>query len=104
MPMKNTPAPASSSRPVRAVRHARGGSAISAPATQYSSTAPGAPVSQESPGAKIPPNDSPNAQTTSPHATLASPAARDHRPRGATSSHIPIPTWIHTEAAAAVIG
>ncbi|MGH3292426.1 MAG: hypothetical protein ACRDP7_11510 [Trebonia sp.] len=92
MPTKNAPVPASSSRPVRAVPHARGGRAISAPATQYSRTAPGAPVSQESPGAKIAPKDSPSAHTTSPHATLASPAARDHRPRGATSSHTPIPT------------
>src|ERR1700733_4376577 len=104
MPAKNAPAPASSSRPVRAVAHARGGSAISAPATQYSRTAPGAPVSQDSPGAKIPPKDSPHAHTTSPQATLASPAARDQRPRGAASSHSPMPTWIQTEAAAAVIG
>ena len=104
MPMKNRPAPASSSRPVRAVSQARAGSAISAPATQYSSTAPGAPVSQERPGAKIPPKDSPQIHTISPHATLASPAPRDHQPLTATSSHRPMPTWIHTEAAAAVIG
>ena len=104
MPRKNVPAPASSSRPVRGVPQARDGSAISAPATQYSKTAPGAPVSQESPGAKIPPKDSPHAHTTSPQARLASPAARDHRPRGAASSHIPIPAWIQTEAAAAVTG
>jgi hypothetical protein len=102
--MKNTPAPASSSRPVRGACQARGGSAISAPATQYSRTAPGAPVSQERPGAKIPPKDSPQVHTARPQATLASPAARDHRPRIATSSHTPIPTWIHTEAAAAVMG
>ena len=67
---------------MRGVPQARAGSAISAPATQYSSTAPGAPVSQDSPGAKIPPKDSPQIHTISPQATLASPAPRDHRPRG----------------------
>src|ERR1700756_3165101 len=41
------------------------------------STAPGAPNSTVSPGAKIPPNASPNAQTTSPHPTLPRRGARD---------------------------
>ena len=68
------------------------------------STAPGAPNSQVRPGAKIPPNDSPNTHTTSPQPTLASPASRDSGPRAATSSQMPIPTWIHTEAAPACIG
>ena len=68
------------------------------------STAPGAPNSTVSPGAKIPPNASPNAQTTSPHATLASPASRDDQPRGAKISHMPMPTWIQTVAAPAWIG
>ena len=77
---------------------------MSAPATTYSSTPPGAPVSQLRPGAKIPPNDSPNTHTTSPQATLASPASLDHGPRAATTSQAPIPTWIHTVAAPAVTG
>ena len=68
------------------------------------STAPGAPNNQVRPGAKIPPNDSPNTHTTSPQPTLASPASRDSRPRAAASSQMPIPTWIHTEAAPACIG
>ena len=67
-------------------------------------TAPGAPVSQLRPGAKIPPNDSPNTHTTSPQATAASPASLDHVPCAATSSQTPIPVWIHTEAAPAVMG
>src|SRR5579862_6272262 len=68
------------------------------------STAPGAPVSQLRPGAKIPPNDSPNTHTTRPQPTLATPASLDHVPRAATSSQAPIPTWIHTEAAPAWMG
>ena len=67
-------------------------------------TAPGAPNSQVSPGAKIPPNDSPKTQTTRPQPTLASPASRDSRPRGAASIQMPIPTWIHTADAPACIG
>ena len=55
-------------------------------------TAPGAPVSQLRPGAKIPPNDSPNTQTISPHVTLAAPASLDQGPRTATMSQVPIPT------------
>ena len=68
------------------------------------STAPGAPNSQVSPGAKIPPKDSPNTQTTSPQPTLASPASRDQVPREAASIQTPIPTWIHTADAPACIG
>ena len=68
------------------------------------STAPGAPNSTVSPGAKIAPNASPNAHTIRPHATLASPASRDDHPRTAKISHIPMPTWIHTDEAAAAIG
>ena len=68
------------------------------------STAPGAPNSQVSPGAKIPPNDSPNTHTTSPHPALASPASRDSGPRAAASIQMPIPTWIHTAAAPACSG
>jgi len=49
------------------------------------------PVSQLSPGEKIPPNDSPNTHTTRPQATLASPASRDHGPCTATSSQAPSP-------------
>src|SRR5215472_16261206 len=67
-------------------------------------TAPGAPLSQLSPGAKIAPNDSPKAHTTRPHATLASPPRRDHRPDLATSNHRPRPAWIHTVAVAACTG
>ena len=52
----------------------------------------------------MPPNDSPNTHTTSPHPTLASPAARDHQPRSATISHRPIPAWIHTAEAPAWTG
>src|SRR5579862_5660840 len=68
------------------------------------STAPGAPVSQVRPGAKIPPNDSPNTHTTSPQPALASPASRDSIPRGAASSQTPSPTWIHTVAEPAGTG
>ena len=39
-----------------------------------------------------------------PNRRRPSPPNRDQRPRGATSSHRPIPTWIHTVAAAAWIG
>src|SRR5579863_1241383 len=67
-------------------------------------TAPGAPNSTVRPGAKIPPNASPNTQTISPHATLASPASRDGQPRTATISHTPIPAWIQTDAAPAWMG
>jgi len=67
-------------------------------------TAPGAPVSQDRPGARIPPNDSPNTHTTRPQPTLTSPARRDIAPRGAARIQMPIPTWIHTAAAAACIG
>ena len=67
-------------------------------------TAPGAPNSQVSPGAKIPPNDSPKAHTTKPQPTLTRPARRDSGPRGAASSQIPIPTWIQTAEAPACIG
>ena len=86
------------------MRQARSGSAISAPATQYSSAAPGAPNSQVRPGAKIPPKDSPHTHTTSPQAMLASPASLDQRPRAAASSQMPSPAWIHTAEAPAWIG
>ena len=88
-------------RPSRGVRQLRSGIASRPPATAYSSAAPGAPNSQVSPGAKIPPNDSPKAHTSRPQATLASPASRPEMPRGAASSHSPIPIWIHTAAAPA---
>ncbi len=52
----------------------------------------------------MPPKASPKPQTISPHAALVAPANRDHRPKGATTSKSPIPTWIHTAAAAAVTG
>ncbi len=52
----------------------------------------------------MPPKASPKDQTRSPQPTDANPPKRDHRPRGATSSHRPIPTWIHTVADAAWIG
>ena len=39
-----------------------------------------------------------------PQAQLATPASRDQSPRGATSKNSPIPTWIHTVAAAAATG
>ncbi len=68
------------------------------------SAAPGAPNSQVRPGAKIPPNDSPKTQTTSPQATLTSPASRDQGPRTAVSIQMPIPAWIQTAAAPACIG
>src|SRR6266568_4812061 len=67
-------------------------------------TAPGAPDSQVSPGAKIPPKASPNTQTTSPHAALDSPASRDDQPVAAAISHTPSPAWIHTADAAACTG
>ena len=104
MPAKKVPRPASSSRPSRGLRQLPSGSAMSAPAITYSRTAPGAPVSQLRPGANIPPNDSPNTQTMSPHATEASPASRDDRPRATAISQAPRPTWIHTEAAPAWTG
>ena len=50
------------------------------------------------------PKASPNTHTTRPQPTLAKPASRDQRPRGATSSQIPMPSWIHTAAAAASTG
>ena len=77
---------------------------MSAPATVYRSAAPGAPNSQLSPGAKMPPNASPKIHTARPQPTLASPPSRDQRPRAAVSSQIPIPTWIQTAAAAALTG
>ena len=104
IPARNAPNPASTARPSRGVRQLRSGSATRAPAAQYASAAPGAPNSQVNPGAKIPPKDSPNTQTTSPQPALASPASRDAAPRGAASSHSPIPAWIHTVAAPAWIG
>ena len=52
----------------------------------------------------MPPKASPKTHTMSPQPALAKPASRDHRPRGATSSQRPSPSWIHTEAAAAWIG
>ena len=52
----------------------------------------------------MPPNASPKTQTTSPQPALTSPAERDHAPRGATSSQTPMPSWIQTAEAAAVIG
>ena len=67
-------------------------------------TAPGAPVSQLRPGAKIPPNDSPNTQTARPQPTLATPASLDQSPRGATMSQAPMPIWIQTLAAPAWMG
>ncbi len=56
------------------------------------------------PGGEEPPKDSPNTHTSSPQPAPASPPRRDQRPRGATSSHRPRPTWIHTVAAAASTG
>ena len=67
-------------------------------------TAPGAPVSQLRPGAKIPPNDSPNTQTIRPQPMLAAPASLDQGPRAATMSQAPMPTWIQTLAAPAWMG
>ena len=104
MPARNTPVPASTPRPSRRPVQARSGSAMSVPATAYSSAAPGAPNSQLSPGAKIPPNASPKIHTARPQPTLASPPSRDQEPRAAVSSQIPIPTWIQTAAAAALTG
>ena len=68
------------------------------------STAPGAPNRIVRPGAKIPPNASPNAQTIRPQPTPASPASRADQPRTARSIQSPMPTWIHTDAAAACTG
>jgi hypothetical protein len=68
------------------------------------STAPGAPNKTVRPGAKIPPNPSPNAQTISPQPTPASPASRADQPRTATIIHSPMPSWIHTDAEAAWMG
>ncbi|HSR85713.1 MAG TPA: hypothetical protein VLM11_16190 [Streptosporangiaceae bacterium] len=76
---------------------------MSAPATLYSSTAPGAPKSHVSPGAKIPPNDSPKTRRPGPP-TLTCPASLDSEPWDAASSHRPIPTWIHTAEAPACKG
>ena len=56
------------------------------------------------PGAKIPPNASPNDQTISPHATLDSAASRTDQPRTAKISQSPMPTWIQTVDAAAAVG
>ncbi len=77
---------------------------MSAPATAYRSAAPGAPNSQLSPGAKMPPNASPKIHTTRPQPTLASPPSLDQGPRAAVISQIPIPIWIQTAAAAAFTG
>jgi hypothetical protein len=52
----------------------------------------------------MPPNASPNTQTTRAQPTLASPASRDHVPRGAVISKTPIPIWIQTADAPAWIG
>ena len=52
----------------------------------------------------MPPKLSPKTQTMRPQAILESPARRDQLPRGATRSHTPIPTWIHTAEAGAVMG
>jgi hypothetical protein len=52
----------------------------------------------------MPPKASPKPQTISPQTRLVAPANRDHGPNGATNSKSPIPTWIHTAAAAAVTG
>ena len=52
----------------------------------------------------MPPNASPNAQTTRPQPTLVSPASLDHGPRRAVISQTPIPIWIQTAAAPAWIG
>ena len=104
IPARKTPVTASTTRPSRCPAQARSGSAISPPATAYRSAAPGAPKSQLSPGAKMPPNASPKTHTARPQPTLASPPSRDQGPRAAVSSQIPIPTWIQTAAAAALTG
>ena len=52
----------------------------------------------------MPPNASPNTQTTRPQPMLASAASRDHHPRGAVISKTPIPIWIQTAEAPALIG
>ena len=52
----------------------------------------------------MPPKDSPNTHTTRPQPTLTRPASRDSGPRAAASSHMPMPTWIHTAEAPACIG
>ena len=104
MPAKNRPVTPSTVRPSRSPRQARPGSAMSAPATAYSSAAPGAPNSQLSPGAKMPPKASPKTQTARPQPTVASPPSLDHRPWAAVSSQMPRPTWIQTAAAAALTG
>ncbi len=52
----------------------------------------------------MPPNASPNTQTSRPQAKLAAPAARDHQPRWAASIQTPMPNCSHTAAAAAWIG
>ena len=104
IPARNRPVPASTARPSRGPIQARSGSAMSAPATAYRSAAPGAPNSQLSPGAKMPPNASPKIHTTRPQPTLASPPSLDQGPRAAVISQIPIPIWIQTAAAAAFTG
>src|ERR1700722_10873913 len=67
-------------------------------------TPPGAPNKNVTPGLKIDPNASPKTHTTRPHPTVATPPRRDQLPRGATSRHRPLPTWIQTAAVAAGTG
>src|ERR1700723_4460573 len=52
----------------------------------------------------MPPKDSPKIQTTRPQPALAAPPNRDQRPRGATMSQRPRPSWIQTADDAAWIG
>ena len=65
---------------------------------------PGVPKSHVAPGAKMPPNASPKIHTTRPQPALAAPPNRDQRPRGATMSQRPRPSWIQTADDAARIG
>ena len=104
MPRKKTPLPPRISRPIAGRSQLRWGTSSSAPATTYRSTPPGAPNSTVRPGARIPPNDSPNAHTISPQATLESAASRSDQPRTAKIIQSPMPIWIQTVDAAAAMG
>ena len=106
MPIRNTP-PTREDRCDRdaGVAKARSGSATRTPADAIEEHRTGAPKSQVAPGAKMPPKASPKTHTSeAPARRWPAPPRRDQRPRGATSSQMPSPSWIQTVAAAAWIG
>ena len=104
MPTKKTPSARRTIRRARAVDQTRSGQGDESAGGAVEDDAPGAPNNHVSPGAKMPPKDSPNTQTTRPHPTLASPPRRDHARGERRATTGPMPIWIHTAAAAACTG